>query len=202
MAERIFDSNLNEIPQRDPVKRYRYKTHPTTKENCYVEFSAVEETARTTEEALPPPPFAGLGRCTATRAGQVIPNSTPTPIQFTTEIADVGSYHDNVTNPDRFTVGPAQAGTFDVKVYLKYTESTAAGGGTANAGDRGLQIRVNANPVVSQRQRAAASGDTELTAATELELVAGDIVRVGAVHNNGGTVQVDARISLRRLPGD
>lgn len=199
MAEKVYTSALVEISQRDPAKRYKYKTHPTTLESAYIEFSAAEETARSTEEALPPPPFSGLGRCTATRVGQVIPNNTPTPVQFTTEVADIGSYHDNVTNPDRFTVGVAQAGVFDVKVYLKYNESTAAGGGVANAGDRGLQIRVGGASAVAQRQRAAASGDTELTAATELELAAGDIVRVGAVHNNGGTVQVDARISLRRL---
>lgn len=51
MAERIFDPNLVEIPQRDPAKRYKYKTHPVTRENCYVEFTSAEETARTADEA-------------------------------------------------------------------------------------------------------------------------------------------------------
>lgn len=202
MAERIFKNvggTLTLIASRDPAKRYKYTTHPVDKDSIYLEFTAAEETARTTEEAIPPPPFSGLGRCIATRAGQSIPNSTATAVLFTTEVTDVGDYHDPVTNADRFTVGAAQGGVFDVKAHLRYNESTAAGGGTANSGDRGLQIRLGANPVVTQRQRASSSGDTELIATTELELVAGDIVRVGSLHNNGGTVTVDARFSIRRI---
>ncbi len=102
-------------------------------------------------------------------------------------------------NPDRFTVPLRQAGTYDIKVYAKFLESTVGAGGTANAGDRVLQVRVGATPIVSVRQRASAASDTELIAVAELDLAVGDILRAGVFQNSGGSMNVDARISLRRI---
>jgi len=201
MAERIFkrdaQSNLVEIASRDPLRRYRYRVHPTDGDNVYIEFTDAEEAARTAEEALPPPPFAGLGRCIATRAGQSFASGTPAAISFDTEVRDIGDYHDSGT-PDRFTVGPAQGGVFSLAVAVRWNEATA--GANANAGDRLVQVRVSGTSLVTVRQRAASSSDTEMVLQVpEPELVAGDFVRVFVLQNSGSAMTLDARLSIRRI---
>lgn len=199
MAEKIYrivGGVPTEIGARDPTRRYRMRH--VAGEMAYIEFTSQEEIDRTAEEALPQPPFAGLGRVAATRANQSIPSATPTPIDFTTELYDVGDYH-GAGNPDRFVVGPAQGGLFDIKGWVRFNESSAGAGGTANAGDRVAQLRVAGAAVIADRRRASAGGDTEIPFATEIELAAGDIVRVGVLQNCGGAMNVDARISLRRV---
>lgn len=201
MAERIFrrdgQDNLVEILARDPLRRYRYRQHPTDGDNVYIEFADAEEAARNAEEALPPPPFAGLGRCIATRAGQSIPSATPTAISFDTELRDIGDYHDGAA-PDRFTVGPAQGGVFALSVAVRWNESTA--GANANVGDRLVQVRVSGTPLVTVRQRAASGSDTEMVLQVpEPELAAGDFVRVFALQNSGSAMTADARLSIRRI---
>jgi hypothetical protein len=200
MAEKIYHfvgPDLVEIPSRDPGHRYRYTV--VLGENAYVEFTSAEETARTAEEALPPPPFSGFGRCLASRTGQVIANNTATPIDFDTETRDIGGYHNPASNPDRFTIPVLQAGLYSITCYARFNESTAGAGGTANSGDRGLQIRQGASPVVSVRQRASATSNTEVVASAELEFAEGDVIRAGVLQNCGGTMSVDARFTLRRV---
>jgi hypothetical protein len=204
-TERIFKLDAQGgfvlLSARDPLRRYRYKTHPADGDNIYVEFTDAEEADRTAEEALPPPPFAGPGRCVATRTGQVIPGAAATPIGFDTELFDNAAFHDTATNSDRFIIPPRQAGTFAITAQVRFAESSAAGGGTANAGDRVMQIRVAGAAITSVRQRASSAGDTELAATTEVDLAAGDVVRLGVFQNCGGTLPVDARISIRRITG-
>lgn len=201
--ERIFRFNgavLEELSARRPGRRYKYRTHPDIPaELIYLEFTDAEEAARDAEEALPPPPFAGLGRCVAVRANQVVPNTTPTAISWGNAPRDRGNYFSSGT-PDRLTVGPAQGGVFDVKVGVRFNEASVGAGGAANAGDRLVQLRIGGTPVATARQRATAAGDTEIVlSAAEPEAVAGDLIRVFVAQNCGGTMQVDARISVRRL---
>lgn len=204
MAEKIYrlvNGSPVEIEARDPSRRYRMLRIEGAP--AYLELTDAEETARDAEEAAPPPPFTGLGRCACTRTGQVIPNANPTAISFDAVVRDVGGYYSEST-PDRITVGPRQGGRFAVVVGVRFNESTAAAGGTANAGDRAVQVRVNgqAPPGHTSRQRAAASGDTELTVQVPApDLAAGDVIRVFVAHNCGGTMAVDARIALERLGG-
>lgn len=199
MAEKVYKfvgGALTEIATRDPAHRYRYTT--VSGANAYVEFTDAEETARTAEEALPVI-YPGPGRVVATRASQSLANNTATPIDFDTEVIDLGDYHSTGVNPDRFTVPATQAGLYAIAAHLKFSESSAAGGGVANAGDRGAQIRQGGAPLVSQRQRASAASDTEITISCEVDLAAGDVVRIGAVQNCGGTMNVAARMTMRRV---
>lgn len=202
MAERIFkfvSSTLTEIGSRDPARRYKYVRHPTLAENIYLEFTTAEETARDTEEAQPSQPFSGFGRAAATRTSFSIANNTATAVPFTSEIYDNALFHDTATNTDRFTIPESQAGLYDLKAHVKFNESTVGLGGVVNVGDRSVQIRVGASPIVSTRQRASAASDTEVTLAADLVLSVGDIVRVGVLQNSGGTMDVDVRFSLRRV---
>lgn len=196
---RLVGGVPTEIGQRDVAHRYRMFTGPDGAP-AYLELTTAEETARTTEEALPPPPFAGLGRFVAQRAGQPFATNTPNAIDYTSELRDNASFHDTAVNPDRVVIPAAQAGVYDVTVGVRFNESTAAGGCTANAGDRLVQIRVSGTPVATMRVRAPAAGDTELVLpAGDQDLSVGDIVRVFAVQTCGGTMTVDSRIAVRRI---
>lgn len=199
MAEKIYkivNNALQEIPQRDPTRRYRYKL--VNGENAYVEFTDAEETARTAEEAIVPP-YLGPFRIVATRATQTIPNNTPTPIDFDTEAVDLGGLHSTSANLDRFVVPTLGDGLYLINAWVKFNESSAAGGGTANAGDRIAQIRQGGAALVSQRMRASAASDSEIVLSTEVDLVAADVVRIGCAHSNGGTLTVTARMTMRRV---
>lgn len=196
---RLVAGELTEIPAREAGHRYRMALGPDGAP-AYIEFTAAEETARDAEAALPPPPFSGLGRVIAQRANQVIPNNAGTAIDYTNEVRDIGAYHDNVTNPDRITIGAAQAGVFDIRAGVRFNEAGAAGGCTANTGDRVVQIRAGGSAVATMRVRAATTGDTELVIpASDQELVAGDVIRVFVLQTCGGTLPVDSRVSVRRL---
>lgn len=206
-GERVFryvNDVLEELAQRNPARRYKYRPHPDIPtELIYLEFTDAEEAARDAEEALPPPPFSGFGRCVAVRANQVIPNNTATAVSFGNAPRDIGDYFNEAT-PDRFTVGPAQGGAFDVKVGVRFNEASVGPGGAANAGDRVVQLRIGGSPVATARQRAAASGDTEIVfTAPEPEAAAGDLIRIFVAQNCGGTMSIDARVVIRRLgPAD
>lgn len=197
-----FDGpTLVEIPARDPARRYRMATGPEGVP-AYFELTPAEEAARAAEEALPPPPFSGLGRVIATRTDQVIPNNVGTAVDYTTEVRDIGAYH-GPANPDRFVVGPAQGGVFDIRVGVRFDEASAAAGCVANTGLRLVQLRAAGQPVATMRMAASPSGDTEVVVpASDQELNPGDIVRVFVAHNCGGTMEIDSRISMRRLPID
>lgn len=202
--ERIFrfvGAVLEELVQRNPARRYKFRSHPDIPtELIYLEFTDAEEAARDAEEALPPPPFSGFGRAVATRANQVIPNNAATLIQFAT-VNQRGIYW-VAGQPAAFTVPAPQAGIYDVKIGCRFNEATPGAGGTANTGDRALQIRVNGAPVATLRQRASAAGDTELVATADLELVVGDIIRAGVLQNCGGTLPLDVRMTFRRVPAE
>lgn len=194
---RIVGGQPVEIPERDPARRYWYRR--ILGENAYLEMTAAEESARTAEESTPRA-YAGIGRCRASRTGQSVPTATATAIQFDTEQLDNANYHSTSVNPDRFTISPKQAGVYDVRVVVRFDEGSA--GANANTGDRVVQIRVGAQPAVTDRRRAAAGGDTEVALVADVELAAGDVVRAGVLQTSGAAMTVDARISLlRRVEG-
>lgn len=195
---RVVLGGLTEIPARVGGRRYGIRT--VAGEPAYVEFTDAEEADRAAEEAAPPEPFGGFGRCRASRSGQSVATATATAIQFDTEQVDNAAYHSTSANTDRFTVPPRQAGPHDVRVSVRFDEASAGAG--ANAGDRVVQVRVGGQAVATVRVRAAAAGDTELALSPpDVELAVGDIVRAGVLQTSGGAMNVDARISLRRLEG-
>lgn len=136
------------------------------------------------------------GRSSATRATFNIANNAITAVDLTTEQYDVGAYHDNGTNPDRMTVpaGGDFDGNYSVKGTVTFDESTSA---TPNVGDRGVQITLNGGVVAESRWDAAIAGDSAGCPAIDLDLVAGDIVRVTAFQDSGNTMDVAARLTLR-----
>lgn len=132
---------------------------------------------------------ATQGRASATNAAFTVPNNAVTAVDLTTEQYDQGTYHDNVTNPDRFTVPSGHDGNFSVK---------ATGTFVANAtGQRGIQITLNGTPVAEGRCDAAAAGTTAFSVAIDLDLVATDIVRMTAFQDSGGNLDVNARLTIR-----
>ncbi len=144
--------------------------------------------------------FEGLGRVQAEQASFVTTNNTGVAVEFGTEVFDFGGYHSNVTNPDRFTIPEGEGGVYRILAGFRFLESSAAAGGTANAGDRLGQIRLGANtPLATVRAPASASSNTEFQVIDEAVLAAGDVIRAVVLQNCGGTMNVAARMTLRRL---
>ncbi len=136
------------------------------------------------------------GRSSASRATFNIANNAITAVDLTAEEYDIGSYHDNGVNPDRMTVpaGGDFDGNYSVKGTVTFEESTSA---TPNVGDRGVQITLNGAVVAEARFDAVITGDSAGCPAIDLDLVAGDIVRVTAFQDSGNTMDVSARLTLR-----
>ena len=138
--------------------------------------------------------FPLQARARGTRAtAQNLANATLTPINFTAEDYDIGAFHDNVTNNDRFTVPTGGNGVYAIIAGLTFSESTAAGGGTANTGQREVAITTNGTVRAAQRLQATGAGDTILTVCDQLALVATDIVRLEALQSCGGTMDTNVQ---------
>lgn len=139
---------------------------------------------------------ATQGRASATVATFSLNDNAVTAITLTgTEDYDVGAYHDTGTNPDRMTVPTGHGGLFCITAGITFDESTSAG--TPNTGDRGLEITINGTAQRSIRVPAVGSGDTQLAAALDWNLAAGDIVRVTGFQDSGGAMDLAARLSVR-----
>lgn len=131
-----------------------------------------------------------------------ITQTSLTNIDFDNESYDVGTWHDNVTNPDRHTVPTGGDGTYQINGHVIFDESTAASGGAANAGNfRAVQIEINGSAVNLAGARVAplSSGDLELVVSDTVALAAGDIVRLQAAHDNGGDMDVDSELSVAKV---
>lgn len=148
-------------------------------------------------------------RARAFRDGFNIANDTLTAVDLTSEdfdIATTGDWHDNVTNPDRMTTPTGGAGVYIVMGHVRFDESSAAGGGTANAGDVREAV-ITLGGVATDRGHEAVlpvgnvggAEDTHLNVFDILDLVATDIIRVAARQDCGGTMNVDAELALVKL---
>lgn len=138
---------------------------------------------------------ATQGRSSASNATFSLANNAITAVNLDTEQYDVGTYHDTGVNPDRMTVPTGHGGLFALFATVEFDESTSAG--TPNAGDRGIAITVNGTAVPGSRCPAAAAGDSELSTAIDVNLSAGDIVRVTAFQDSGGAMDISARLTVR-----
>ncbi len=210
-----FDAggNLVQIAERDPARRYRLVTGP---ENvpAYFELRPSDEAEVDALAAIPPLPYSGNGRVVAERLASSplqVPSGLPpgtqaTPIDYTTIRRDRGGYH-RPANPDRFTVGPAQGGVFLSTLQVTFIESTPGVGCTANSGERRVDVRIGTagqgggqQSIARARLQAAASGDTDVfLPIPELELAAGEFLRVLVSQNCGGPLPISSRFTLRRV---
>lgn len=137
---------------------------------------------------------ATQGRCSASQSGtQNLANNTITNVAFNAEDFDVGSYHDNVTNNDRFTVPTGFNGLHSTGGYITFNEASAAVPGVANVGQRTVQVTVNGTVVAEVVVDATLAGDTKIPIPAALvNVVATDIIRFTAAQNCGGTMNITA----------
>jgi hypothetical protein len=123
-------------------------------------------------------------RCKATRTGTVgIPDGTLTVVNWTSEIYDTDTMHDNSTNTSRITF--THAGTYSVKVNLAW-----AANGT---GARWAAIQLNGAGTVLAEQSSSgfSSGDNPtLSVACDYLATAADYVEVFVLQNSGATLNV------------
>ena len=146
-------------------------------------------------------PRVSRARCRVTCTGQTIQNATPTALIFDTEQKDPLGFHSVVTNPERLVI--SQAGLYLVIGHIAVLESTAGAGGTPNSGRRAAQLRKNLGGGASDEGTtsigASPSDDTEFPVFGYIQFSAGDILRILCEQDCGGTIDVQARLSLMRV---
>lgn len=99
----------------------------------------------------------------------------------------------NPAQPDRITIPLGQGGTYLVTIAASFAASPV--------GDRGLQLRRNANPVRggTLRQRAPAALSAEMFGTRPVILQGGDVLRVAWAQDSGGDLVSDALCELGRI---
>lgn len=134
-----------------------------------------------------------LGGCAAYRTTNFsVANSAYVPVDFTSESFDDSGYHDNVTNPSRFTV-PADG------VYLL---TAAASWDSSAAGARELAIAKNAQTSANDALSVYVNpAGTSINSASSLSAIdkcsAGDYYELYAWQNSGGTRTLDVTAWMR-----
>ena len=123
-------------------------------------------------------------------APQTIADSTLVDITFDGEDYDDGNYHDNVTNPERFTV--SEDGTYYVLGQIEYAANVT--------GERTLEFRLNGTTRLAvNRGPAAPVSETRIQVSGTFKLTAGDYITLRAQQNTGGNLDVLAGNSLFSL---
>lgn len=138
-------------------------------------------------------------------AAATITQGSLTAVSFTGVAGDdVGDWHENVTNPDRFTC-PAD-GHYEISAMFTFDESAVGGGGVADAGSkRNAAITLNGSTILKQDPRepftsSASTGDPVIDLhVTVRNLSATDIIRFAVEHDNGGTMDVDVEIAIQKV---
>lgn len=139
-------------------------------------------------------------RVATTLSAGTATGGTPLNLAMDTELFDVGAWHSG-TSADH-TVPTDGAGIYAVSGEATFQESTAASGGTANAGNfRSVQIIVNgaATDLPTGRVAPAGAGDTILTASGLVSLAVSDVVRLQVDHDNGGTMSVGGHLAVVKV---
>lgn len=122
--------------------------------------------------------------CTAMlNAAQAIANGTFTPINFNAEAFDTDNFHDNATNPSRFTI--TNSGNYRITYNASF--AIAAGGG-----ERAYFVARNGNYAVGLDRFALTSvlpnSINNRVGSTEIPLNAGDYIQLVAYQDSGGNL--------------
>lgn len=118
---------------------------------------------------------------------QSLANGTLTAITLNLESFDPDGFHDNVTNPSRFTCPAGKAGKYLFVGNIRFAPNTT--------GDRNAYFRKNGTTYYSTTlQRAASVGTsaTDVPALAIIDLIAGDYVEMVGVQDSGGALDVSA----------
>lgn len=139
-------------------------------------------------------------------SGATITGGSLVNIEFTGVASDdIGDWHENVTNPDRFTCPTDGDGAYEISAVVTFDESTAAGGGAADAGNVRRAAITFEGAVLAEEPRepfssSASTGDPRIAlSVVKRGVVATDIFRVACEHDNGGTMDVNAEIAIQKL---
>jgi hypothetical protein len=157
----------------------------------------------------PPPPIVTARPTTASarvrvqrNAAQAVPSGTLTGMIFDTIVSDPTEMADPGA-PDRITV--PEAGVYLVIGSVRFQDDAVTVPCLTGVGTRELQLRVGASGagtlIVAHRVAPSLTGSTptEFQVVDELELAAGDVVRLGIQHTCGGSMNIRGRLSLRRV---
>lgn len=126
--------------------------------------------------------FSSFTGCRSFRsAALAVPNAAWTAIPLDAETFDTHGFHDNATNPSRFTVPAGKAGKYRISAQVTWS-ANATGGRYAGIRKNGLEMAVAAF-VPSTANTAAVVTDV-------LDLVVGDYVEMWGWQNSGGSLNV------------
>jgi hypothetical protein len=195
-GERIFrfvGAVLEELAVRNPARRYKLTTHPTNPpELIYLQFTDAEEAARDAEEALPPPPFGGLGGVLIQHGPAGRPDGIQTVINWTAPIDQPRGVYWAAGQPSRVTVPANQAGAYEIRLQNRFAQ--AVGGGL-----RAVEIRKNGAELIREARVAVVNDRTQWTICEIEDLAGGDFLELVPFQNSGVSVSYGARLRLRRL---
>ena len=80
-------------------------------------------------------------------ANQTVVSGTPLDLAWNQELLDTGGFHDNSTNPERFTI--VEAGYYRITTSLRVTAGAAAGQFTCSLLENGVSIRATSHPSIN-----------------------------------------------------
>lgn len=124
-------------------------------------------------------------RCRAYRAtsNQTINDATATAVSLAAESYDIGTMHDNSTNPTRITIPSGTSGSYLFKGQVQFA---------ANAtGRREVYIYKNGSLIATNQVPSASAGfDTTVEISTQDNASAGDYYELYAYQNRGGTLDL------------
>ena len=123
-------------------------------------------------------------------SNQSVANDVLVILNFTGEIYDTNSMHDNVTNNSRVTIPSGEGGKYLINGQMAYAP------GTANK--LAVNIKKNGSTQIAQFSNGATGGDfdSQVPFAFVAALVPGDYLELEARQLSGGTINVKPQTSL------
>lgn len=122
-------------------------------------------------------------------SNQSIPNNTFTAVNLNSEAYDIGSLHDNVVNPQRFTVPSGAGGSYSFKAQAVFAAN--------NTGYRQAVIRKNGSLFAVVYDGApSATADSSIQVAVDDEASVGDYYEFYVFQNSGGALDLLENVEL------